>query len=128
MATRKSTKKSAATSDIHPESASTSPADQATVQGRGAFIVETTAAGVAVACTMVTEDGRALAMPAIFPNLPYALSQIDEMRSLVIRNFEQATQVGAQVIAQQLAQQAAAQPASSSNTSNNVSTTPVSYG
>jgi len=79
---------------------------QDNIQGRGAFIVEITAAGVAVASTVVTEDGRALAMPAIFPNLGYALSQIDEMRALVIRHFEQASQVGAQVIAQQMAQQA----------------------
>lgn len=84
------------------------------VQGRGAFIVEMTAAGVAVTATVVTEDGRALAMPAIFPSLSYALSQIDEMRALVIRHFDQASQIGAQVIAQQLAQQAAAQPAAAS--------------
>jgi hypothetical protein len=79
---------------------------QDNIQGRGAFIVEITAAGVAVASTVLTEDGRALAMPAIFPNLGYALSQIDEMRAMVIRHFEQASQIGAQVIAQQLAQQA----------------------
>ena len=84
---------------------------QDNVQGRGAFIVEITGAGVAVASTVVTEDGRALAMPAIFPNLGYALSQIDEMRALVIRHFEQASQIGAQVIAQQLAQQAQQQVA-----------------
>ncbi len=76
---------------------------QVSVQGRGAFIVEITSAGVAVASTVLTEDGRALAMPAIFPNLSYALSQIDEMRNLVIRHFEQASQIGAQVIAQQMA-------------------------
>ena len=81
--------------------------EQEKFQGRGAFIVEMTAAGVAVASTVLTEDGRALAMPAIFPNLGYALSQIDEMRALVIRHFEQASQIGVQVIAQQLAQQAA---------------------
>ena len=60
------------------------------VQGRGAFIVELTAVGVAVASTILTDDGQALAMPAVFPNVEYALSQIDEMRSLVIRYFEQA--------------------------------------
>lgn len=100
-------------------SAVTAAADtpaQDNVQGRGAFIVEMTAAGVAVAATLVTEDGRALAMPAIFPNLGYALSQIDEMRALVIRHFEQASQIGVQVIAQQLAQQqAAAQTASATD-------------
>lgn len=97
-----------------PATAEQAPA-QDNVQGRGAFIVEMTAAGVAVTATVVTEDGRALAMPAIFPNLGYALNQIDEMRALVIRHFEQASQIGAQVIAQQLAQQqAAAQAAAQS--------------
>ena len=70
-------------------------------QGRGAFIVETTASGVAVAATIITEDGRALAMPAIFPNISYAMSQIDELRAAVIRHFDQAAQVGAQLIAEQ---------------------------
>jgi hypothetical protein len=93
------------TSDVTNVSAVDAPT-QENIQGRGAFIVEITAAGVAVASTLVTEDGRALAMPAIFPNLSYALSQIDEMRALVVRHFEQASQIGAQVIAQQLAQQA----------------------
>ena len=79
--------------------------EQNNIQGRGAFIVEMTAAGVAVSATVVTEDGKALAMPAIFPNLGYALSQIDEMRALVIRHFEQASQIGVQVIAQQREQQ-----------------------
>jgi hypothetical protein len=108
-----------AVTEVTTGSAATSAADtpaQDNVQGRGAFIVEMTAAGVAVAATLVTENGRALAMPAIFPNLGYALSQIDEMRALVIRHFEQASQIGAQVIAQQLAQQqAAAQAAAASD-------------
>lgn len=76
-------------------------------QGRGAFIVETTSAGVAVASTVVTEDGRAFALPAIFPNLSYALNQIDELRTTVIRHFDQAAQVGAQIIAEQTAKNAA---------------------
>lgn len=79
-------------------------ADKTQFQGRGAFIVEITSVGVVVASTVVTDDGRALAMPAVFPNLTYALSQIDEMRALVIRHFEQAAQVGTQVIAQQFSQ------------------------
>ena len=103
------------TAPTNATTASPAPA-QDQVQGRGAFIVETTAAGVAVAATVVTEDGRALAMPAIFPNLGYALSQIDEMRALVIRHFEQASQIGAQVIAQQLALQASQTPTSADET------------
>lgn len=93
----------AAKPSSHQPVAETGP-EQTQFQGRGAFIVETTSAGVAVAATVVTEDGRALAMPAIFPNLTYALSQIDEMRALVIRHFDQASQIGTQVIAQQLVQ------------------------
>lgn len=77
------------------------------VQARGAFIVEMTAAGVAVSAALVTEDGRRLATPAVFPSLGYALSQIDEMRALVIQRFDQASQIGVQVLAQQQAQLAA---------------------
>lgn len=108
MALKNINKVSAVEETSMPSSADV-PDTQNQVQGRGAFIVEMTAAGVAVASTVVTDDGRALAMPAIFPNLGYALSQIDEMRALVIRNFEQASQIGAQVIAQQQAQLAAEQ-------------------
>ena len=110
--TKKTDNKTTSAADkASPESATdTSPA-QDQVQGRGAFIVEMTAAGVAVASTVVTTDGRALALPAIFPNLGYALSQIDEMRALVVRHFDQASQIGVQVMAQQLAQQSAAQQA-----------------
>jgi hypothetical protein len=109
-----------------PEQVSAQGSAQDSVQGRGAFIVEITAAGVAVASTVVTEDGRALAMPAIFPNLGYALSQIDEMRNLVIRHFEQASQIGAQVIAQQLAQQGAAAAATSAAAGDSEASDPAS--
>lgn len=102
--TKKNTlSQTAAADEISSSATKETLSAQDQVQGRGAFIVEITAAGVAVASTILTEDGRALAMPAIFPNLGYALSQIDEMRALVIRHFEQASQIGAQVIAQQMA-------------------------
>ncbi len=90
------TKKTTATAPIAEQAP-----ENTQFQGRGAFIVETTAAGVAVVSTVITEDGRALAMPAIFPNLSYALSQIDELRAAVINHFDQAAQVGAQLIAEQ---------------------------
>lgn len=96
-----------ATNEANTSAAGTAAEGQDQFQGRGAFIVEMTAAGVAVAATVVTEDGRALAMPAIFPTLGYALSQIDEMRALVVSHFEQASNIGVQVLAQQQAQRAA---------------------
>lgn len=86
-----------------------------TVQGRSVFLVETTASGIAVQTSFLTEQGQMLQMPAIFPNLDYALAQIDELRRLVSLHFAQAAQVGAQVIAAQAAQTAAA-PADASLT------------
>lgn len=88
-------------------SATDSPSEEAgttSVQGRSVFLVETTASGIAVQTTFLTEQGQMLQMPAIFPNLDYALSQIDELRRLVSLHFAQAAQVGAQVIAAQAAQ------------------------
>lgn len=86
-----------------------------TVQGRSVFLVETTASGIAVQTSFLTEQGQMLQMPAIFPNLDYALSQIDELRRLVSLHFAQAAQVGAQVIAAQAAQASSA-PADASPT------------
>ncbi len=40
-------------------------------------------------------------MPAVFPDLTYALNQIDHLRQIVIERFAQAAQVGVQVIASQ---------------------------
>ncbi len=80
-------------------------AEPANLIGRSIFLVETTHAGIAVQTSFMTEDGKFLQMPAIFPELPYALAQIDTLRNLVIQHFSQAAQVGAQVIASQ-AQQA----------------------
>lgn len=79
---------------------------QTTVSGRSVFIVETTQAGVAVQTSFMTEDGKLLQMPAVFPDVQYALAQIDELRNLVMRHFTQAAQVGARVIAAQAQQTA----------------------
>ena len=70
------------------------------IQGRSIFIVETTSSGVSVKTAFMTEDGRVLLLAAIFPTQEYALSQIEELRNVVIKHFAQAAQVGAQVIAQ----------------------------
>jgi len=71
------------------------------IRGRGIFVVETTAAGVAVHTAFATEDQRVLQAPAVFPDLQYALTQVDQLRELVIAHFSRAARVGAQVIAGQ---------------------------
>lgn len=73
------------------------------VRGRSVFMVETVAAGVAVRPAFLAEDGRLLDLPAVFPDMAYAMAQIDELKQLVAVHFAQAAQVGAQVIAAQAA-------------------------
>ncbi|APB98958.1 hypothetical protein [Polynucleobacter asymbioticus] len=65
------------------------------IQGRSIFIVETTPSGVQVKTGFLADDGRVLELPAIFPTQEYALSQIDELRKIVIQHFAQAQQAGA---------------------------------
>lgn len=82
-------------------------AQQQSVAGRGVFVVESVPVGVAVRTAFLTEDGRLLNIPAAFPDVHYALAQIDELRQMVMQRFAQAAQIGSQIIAQQMAQQAA---------------------
>jgi hypothetical protein len=70
------------------------------VKGRSVFLVETTPAGVAIQTALMTDAGKLLSMPAIFPDVQYAFEQIDELKRLVSQHFSQAAQVGAQVMAQ----------------------------
>lgn len=72
------------------------------VTGRGVFVVETVPVGVAVRTAFLTEDGRLLESPTVFPDLMYAMAQIDELKQLVTQRFAEAAQIGAQVIAQQI--------------------------
>lgn len=72
------------------------------VTGRGVFVVETVPVGVAVRTAFLTEDGRLLESPTVFPDVHYAFAQIDELKQLVAQRFAEAAQIGAQVIAQQL--------------------------
>ena len=69
--------------------------------GRAVFAVETTAAGVVVRTAFLTEEQRLLDMPAVFPDVMYAMNVIDELKAQVMQHFSQAAQVGAQVIANQ---------------------------
>ncbi len=72
------------------------------ISGRGVFVIETVAVGVAVRTAFLAEDGRLLDMPAVFPDMMYAMAQIDELRQHVARRFAEAAQIGSQVIAQQI--------------------------
>jgi len=74
------------------------------VRRRSVFIVETTAAGIAVQTALLTEDGKLLSAPAIFPDVEYAFAQVDELKRLISAHFSQAARLGAQVAAQQAAQ------------------------
>lgn len=69
------------------------------VVGRAVFAVDTSAAGIMVRTAFLSEQGQLIEMPAVFPDLGYALDQIEHLRRLVIERFAQAAQVGAQVIA-----------------------------
>lgn len=110
-------KTEAETTSVSATDTPSQDAGNTSVQGRSVFLVETTAGGIAVQTTFLTEQGQMLQMPAIFPNLDYALSQIDELRRLVSLHFAQAAQVGAQVIAAQAAQGAApgSEPSAATN-------------
>ena len=72
------------------------------ISDRGVFVIDTVAAGVAVRTAFLAEDGRLIESPAVFPDLMYAMAQIDELRQLVINRFAEAAQIGSQLIAQQM--------------------------
>jgi len=67
------------------------------IQGRSVFIVESTENGIAVQTSFMAEDGRLLQMACLFPDIEYALAQIDEMRRLVLFNFSKAAQIGLKI-------------------------------
>ena len=61
--------------------------DQQPVSGRAVFAVSRVDLGGRGIIKKKAEDGRLLQMPAVFPNLEYALQQVDEMRQMVINQF-----------------------------------------
>ena len=73
--------------------------EQESVEGRAVFSVETMSAGVAVSTIFLANDGRTIPMPAVFPDLEYALDQIEALRKIVIQQFGRAAQIGFQSIA-----------------------------
>ena len=79
-------------------SASDTPA---TMRGRSVFVVQTTGKGVVVRSAWLSEDKKLLEMPAVFPEVNYALAVIDDLRKQVLDHFSRAAQVGARAIASQ---------------------------
>jgi len=72
------------------------------IAGRGVFVIDTVPVGVSVRAGFLADDGRLLDLPAVFPDLMYALNQIEELKQLVTQRFAEAAQIGNQVIAQQI--------------------------
>lgn len=88
------TKASVATDSVGAEDDTPS-----SVQGRSVFAVETVAAGVSVQTAFLTDGQKMLLAPAVFPDVVYAMNQIDELRGVVLQHFSHAAQVGAKVMA-----------------------------
>jgi hypothetical protein len=110
------------------EEANNTESSEQVIKGRSVFLVETTPAGIAVQTALLTEEGKLLNAPAIFPDVEYAFTQVDELKRLISAHFSQAARLGAQVAAQQAqanatpnealadaAQDAAAAPAAMTN-------------
>ena len=62
------------------------------ITGRGVFAVRALGAAVSVEAAFLAEDGNVLRLPAVFPNRQYAIEQIDELRALVNRHFDELDQ------------------------------------
>ena len=77
------------------------PVEGHPITGRGVFVVQIVSGGVAVRSSMLVEGDRLVDMPAIFPDVHYAMAQIDELKNLVARHFAEAAQLGVQMIAAQ---------------------------
>lgn len=59
------------------------------VSGRGLFVVNMLEKAVSVEGAFLAEDGNLLRMPAVFPNREYALAQVEELRNIINRNFDE---------------------------------------
>ena len=78
---------------------------QDSIRGRSLFALEMTASGLSVRTVFLTEQNQLIEMPAIFPDVHYALAQIDDLRRMAMERFAQAAHFGAQVMAAQAAEQ-----------------------
>lgn len=59
------------------------------ITGRGIFAVRTLGQAVSVESAFLVEDGNVLRLPAVFPNRQYALEQVEELRQLIHRHFDE---------------------------------------
>jgi hypothetical protein len=82
------------------EEATNSELPEQVIKGRSVFLVETTQAGIAVQTALLMEDGKLMNAPAIFPDVEYAFTQVDELKRLISAHFSQAARFGAKVAAQ----------------------------
>ncbi len=83
------------------KSAQTPAQKSVTMRGRSVFVVQTTAKGVVVRSAWLSEDQTLREMPAVFPEVNYALAVVDDLRKQILKHFSQAAQVGARAIASQ---------------------------
>jgi len=88
-----------------PIETTTDASAQDTLRGRSVFALEMTASGLSVRTMFLSEQNQLIEMPAIFPDVHYALAQIDDLRRMVMERFAQAAHIGAQVMAAQAAEQ-----------------------
>jgi hypothetical protein len=51
------------------------------IEGRSVFSVETTQAGIVVSTVFLANDGQLINLPAVFPNLEYAMDQINKLEN-----------------------------------------------
>ena len=75
--------------------------DASQVRGRSAFNVELTPAGVVINTVFVADDETVRPLPAVFPNLEYALNQIDTLRNMVVSQFATAAELGMKSLQEQ---------------------------
>ena len=80
--------------DNQPVEAKDRSSEEQQIRGRSAFNVELTPAGVVVNTVFIADDESVRSLPAVFPNLEYALNQIDALRGMVIQQFASAAELG----------------------------------
>ncbi len=69
-----------------------------TITSRAVSATETTAAGVVVSTAFLTKNNEPLDMPAVFPDLSYAIDVVDDLKRQIMQHFSEAARVGAKVI------------------------------
>lgn len=75
--------------------------ERTTLRGRSVFVVQTTNAGVVVRSAWLSEDKKLQEMPAVFPNVDYAVNVLDDLKRQVLKHFDRAAQVGVRAMADQ---------------------------